>query len=409
MLKILAVLSAVALGLSGCSAAPKERGAPGTAATPWPDDGPPAQPRQIFASARDALYASPAGGDAACARDSPCTLTEALSRAESGGTVALLDGDYGKLVISAIDALDRMDGHVSIMPAEGSSPVIGSLDLRSPNTAWKGIRFTGALMIRGFAPNTELNGIHVDGAGVFVRAKNVVVRDSLLENGVSTDGIQVGQAEAVLIEGNRIRNYAQKDAGGFHADCIQMFDSRDITIRGNILSNCYNASLIFSPGKGDGTHNVLIESNFVQGCPELNDVCRGGVTLDMRSTDENTGITVRNNTFVDGAVRAGTLPDSVFDRNYVEYLSSCDTPMTNSVVVAWNKGLCGTPTSLDKAGNRHGSAEFINRAAADLRVKDLSAVRVTPVPGTEPAAADLFGNPLAPDTVGASSPPISNR
>jgi hypothetical protein len=403
MLKILAVLSAVALGLSGCSAAPKERGAPGTAATAWPSEGPPIQPPQIFASAGDALYVSPAGGGD-CARDSPCKLTEALSRAQSGGTVALLDGDYGKLVISAIGALDRMDGHVSIMPAEGSLPVIGGLDLRSPNTAWKGIRFTGAVMIRGFAPNTELNGVHVDGAGVFVRAKNVAVRDSLLENGVSTDGIQVGQAEGVLIEGNRIRNYAQEDAAGFHADCIQMFDSKDITIRGNILSNCYNASLIFSPGKGDGTHNVLIESNFVQGCPELNGACRGGVTLDMRTTDENTGITVRNNTFVDGAVRAGTLPDSVFDRNYVEYLSGCDTPMTNSIVVAWNKGLCGTPTNLDKAGNRHGSAEFINRAAADLRIKDLSAVRVTPVPGTDPAGGDLFGNPLAPDTAGASSP-----
>lgn len=409
-----ATVSALTLGLalSACSAvepqsAPEQPGTtvpPAAAATALTGAGPPAKPPGGFAEPPGSLYASPGGRGAACSRDAPCTLLGALAQSKSGSTVALLDGHYGQLMISAVRALAQLDGRVTVMPAQGGSPVVGSLDLRSPNTVWHGVHFAGAVMIRGFAPNTELNAVHVEGAGVFVRAKNVTVRASLLEDGVSTDGIQVGQADGVLIEGNRIRNFAQDGAAGFHSDCIQMFDSTDITIRGNVLSNCYNSSLIFSPGRGDGTHRVLIESNFVQGCPQITAVCRGGVALDMRTTDSNTGIVVRNNTFVDGAVRVGTLPGGVFDRNYVEYLSYCETPMTNSIISTWNKGLCASPDNLGKGGNRHGTVVFTDQAAADLRVKDPAVVRVSPVPGPVPAPQDLFGNPLMPSTAGGHAP-----
>lgn len=419
MLKLRAAISApamvLALALAGCSGvveniargetgqqrpdSPQPPGAPAL-----PGQGPPTSPPGGFREPAGSLYASPSGGGSTCSREAPCTLPGALSEVKPGSTVALLDGNFGELTISAVRALERLDGQTVIMPAHGASPVVGSLDLRSPNTVWHGVHFTGAVMIRSFAPNTELRGIHVQGAGVFVRAKDVTVRDSLLEDGVSTDGIQVGQAEGVLIEGNRIRNYAQEDSGGFHSDCIQMFDSKDITIRGNVLSNCYNASLIFSPGKGDGTHQVLIESNFVQGCPEITAACRGGVGLDMRTTDANTRVIVRNNTFVDGAVRVGTLPESHFDRNYVEYLSYCETPMTNSIISTWNKGLCATPDHLGTAGNREGSVVFADQASADLRVPDSSAVRISPVPGPAPAPLDLFGGPFSPDTAGGYAP-----
>jgi hypothetical protein len=419
MLKLRAAISAaavvLALALSGCSGVGKNTvqdetgqqtsGAPvPAAASPLPGEGPPTVPPGGFTEPPGSLYASPSGRDTSCSRDTPCALPEALSQVESGNTVALLDGDFGKLTISAVRALERLDGQATVMPAQGASPVVSSLDLRSPNTVWHGVHFTGTVMITGFAPNTELSAVHVEGAGVYVRAKSVTVRNSLLEDGVSTDGIQVGQAEGVLIEGNRIRNYAQENAAGFHSDCIQMFDSEDITIRGNVLSNCYNSSLIFSPGKGDGTHNVLIESNFVQGCTQINAACRGGVTLDMRTTDTNTRVVVRNNTFVDGAVRAGTLPESLFDRNYVEYLSYCETPMTNSIVSAWNKGLCASPDNLDKGGNRQGSPVFTDQASADLRVDDASMVKISPVPGPRPAPRDLFGDPLSPNTAGGYAP-----
>jgi len=402
----------LAMALSGCSASaiqyaleqPDTPAPAAAAATALPGAGPPTAPPTGFTEPEGSLYASPAGQGASCGRDAPCSLLGALAQSKSGSTVALLDGDYGKLTVSAVRALDQLDRPATVMPAKGAAPVVGGLDLRSPNTAWLGVHFTGAVMIRGFAPNTELNSVHVEGAGVFVRAKNVTVRDSLLEDGVSTDGIQVGQADGVLIEGNRIRNFAQEDAAGFHSDCIQMFDSTNIDIRGNVLSNCYNSSLIFSPGRGDGTHRVLIESNFVQGCPQITAACRGGVTLDMRTTETNTGIVVRNNTFVDGAVRAGTLPDSVFDRNYVEYLSFCETPMTNSIVSTWNKGLCTKPANLDKAGNRHGSAVFADQASADLRVKDPAMVTISPVPGPTQAPQDLFGNPLNSSTAGGYAP-----
>jgi hypothetical protein len=419
VLTLRAALSApavvLALALSGCSGAganpvPGETGQqkPGApvpaAASPLAGTGPPTAAPGGFTEPAGSLYASPSGRGTSCSPDVPCTLPEALSRVKTGSTVALLDGDFGKLTISAVRALERLDGQATVMPAQGASPVVSSLDLRSPNTVWRGVHFTGAVMITGFAPNTELSGVHVKGAGVFVRAKNVTVRDSLLEDGVSTDGIQVGQAEGVLIQGNRIRNYAQEDSAGFHSDCIQMFDSKDITIRGNVLSNCYNSSLIFSPGKGNGTHHVLIESNFVQGCTQINAACRGGVTLDMRTTDTNTRVVVRNNTFVDGAVRAGTLPESLFDRNYVEYLSFCETPMTNSIVSTWNKGLCASPENLDKGGNRQGSLVFTDQASADLRVNDASMVRISPVPGPTPAPLDLFGDPLGPNTAGGYAP-----
>lgn len=359
------------------------------------------------AQAATPLYAAPAGAGTLCTLPAPCQLGAALGKAGSGGRVQLVSGNYAKVTLPARsgslqDYLAKMPENITIEPLPGAVVSIAGLDTYASAHTWRKLKFTGSVMIRQAAARVKLDTVHVTGAGAYIRGQKVEVVKSLFENGRSTDGLQIGQASDVLVEGNTIRNYTQANFGGFHSDCIQMFDSTGIIIRGNFLSNCYNAGLIFSPGMGRGTHEVLIESNFVQGCVAA--FCTGGVTLDMGTTTENTNITLRNNTFVGDSAKVGALPGLVFDRNIVGYLSRCDSPMTNTIVMSWNRGLCAQPTSVGRNGTRTGQVDFVNAPAGNFHLKDPAQARIGGAGTFAPAVTDYDGGATAPLLAGADSP-----
>jgi hypothetical protein len=241
------------------------------------------------------LYVAVNGAGTACTAAAPCQLTTALSRARFADRVQLLAGNYPKVNLpvpartAAAVAVDPEN--VVIEPVAGAAVTIAGLDTYQSAHTWRNLTFTAAVMIRQPAVRVKLDTIRVEGAGAYIRGQDVSVVNSLFQNGHATDGLQIGHAKGVLVEGNTTGNYTQGGFEGHHSDCIQMFASTGITIRGNFLSNCYNSALIFSPGAGSGTHNVLIESNFVQGC--IVDFCTGGVTLDMGATTDNSNITLR--------------------------------------------------------------------------------------------------------------------
>jgi hypothetical protein len=152
---------------------------------------------------------------------------------------------------------------------------------------------------------------------------------------------------------------------------------------------------------GWGTHEVLIESNFVQGCVAA--FCTGGVTLDMGTTTENTNFTLRNNTFIGDSVKVGTLPGLVFDRNIVGYLSGCDSPMTNTIVMSWNKGLCAQPASVGRNGTRIGQVNFANGAAGDFHLTDGLQASIDGAGSLIPAPNDYDGGVTTMLVAGADS------
>jgi hypothetical protein len=346
-------------------------------------------------------YAAVDGGGSACTAAQPCTLADAVSRAD-GGRVELAAGEYGdvELTGASAQAIART-AEVVIEPAPEADVVLGKLTLDLPATSWRGVTITGGLYLDEGATGTVLDGVHVNGSGVFVHAARVAIRDSVIENGTSIDGIQIGGARDVTIENSTIRGFGQGAGSDVHSDCVQIFDSSEIVLRGNYLGNCDNAALIFSPGGGDGISDVVVEANQIQGCVAETERCSGGTAFDLRGVTTITDVVVRNNTMLDGSVMVDPLAGLVFDRNIVGYVSNCAMPMTNSIVVSWNTGNCDRPDALGRDGNRQGEVRVRDRQSGDLGLVDPQDATIDPWGAVAPASAGFDGEPLPADQAGA--------
>lgn len=345
-------------------------------------------------------HAAVDGGGSSCTKAQPCALSDAISKAD-GGTVLLAAGDYGDLELAGESHAIARTQQVAIEAADGAEVVIGKLALDLPATSWRGVTFTGGVYLDDAATGTVLDDIHLDGSGMFVHASDVTIRDSVIENGTSIDGIQIAGAQNVTIENSTVRGFGQGPGSDVHSDCIQIFDSSELVLRGNYLGNCDNAGVIFSPGGDEGISDVLIEANQIQGCVAETERCSGGTAFDLRDVTTITDVVVRNNTMLDGSVMVDPLDGLVFDRNIVGYVSNCRMPMTNSIVVAWNTGTCDRPDALDQDGNRQGEVRVRDRESGDLGLVDPQDATIDPTGAEAPAAAGFDGEPLSADQAGA--------
>jgi hypothetical protein len=346
-------------------------------------------------------YAAADGVGGACTREQPCALPDAVA-ASDGGEVLLASGEYGDLELGGGShaAVVRTD-EVVIAPAPGADVVLGKLTLDLAATTWRDVTITGGVYLDVGAAGTVLDGVHVDGSGVFVHAAGVTIRDALIENGTSIDGLQVGGARDLLVESSIIRGFGQGPGSDVHSDCVQIFDSTEVVLRGNYVGNCDNAGVIFSPGGGSGISDVLVEANRIQGCIVESERCSGGTAFDLRDVTVITDVVVRNNTMLDGSVMVDPLDGLVFDRNIVGYVSNCEMPMTNSIVASWNTGNCDRPEALGRDGNRQGEVRVRDRQSGDLGLVDAQDAAIDPSGAGSPASAGFDGEPLPADQAGA--------
>jgi hypothetical protein len=346
-------------------------------------------------------YAAVDGSGSSCSADEPCAVADAIARADNG-TVLLAGGDYGDLELGggSSQAVVRTD-QVVLEPLDGAEVVVGKLTLDLPATTWRGVTFTGGVYLDTAAGSTVLDDIHVDGSGVFVHAADVTISDAVIENGTSIDGIQIAGARNVTIENSTIRGFGQGPGSDVHSDCVQIFDSSEVVLRGNYLGNCDNAGLIFSPGGDEGISDVLVEANRIQGCIVESERCSGGTAFDLRDVTTITDVVVRNNTMLDGSVMVDPLAGLVFDRNIVGYVSNCAMPMTNSIVASWNTGNCDRPEALGRDGNRQGEVRVRDRQSGDLGLVDAQDAAIDPSGAMEPARTGFDGEPLPADRAGA--------
>lgn len=349
----------------------------------------------------ETLYAAADGSGSACTEARPCALPDALAVAD-GGEVLLATGEYGDIELGGGSqaAVVRTD-EVVVAPAPGAEVVLGKLRLDLAATTWRDVTFTGTVYLDVGAVDTTLDGVHVDGSGVFVHAAGVTIRDSTIENGTSIDGIQIAGARDLLVESSTIRGFGQGADSDVHSDCVQIFDSTGVVLRGNYLGNCDNAGLIFSPGGDAGISDVLVESNRIQGCIAETQRCSGGTALDLRDVTAITDVVVRNNTILDGSVMVDPLEGLVFDRNIVGYASNCAMPMTNSIVASWNTGNCDRPDALGRDGNRQGEVRVRDRQSGDLGLVDSQDAAIDPSGAEAPASTGFDGEPLPADQAGA--------
>ncbi len=347
-------------------------------------------------------FAAPGGSGTACASAAPCALATAVAGAAAGGRVLLLSGTYPDAVVAGGGGTTAQP--VVVQPAPGASPALGRVRSTAPNVVWSSLRVTAPFYLNAGSTGSVLSEMHFDGTGLFLRAARITVRDSEFEGGSSIDGIQVGNASDVLLEGNTIRDYDQSTDNGYHADCLQIFDSARVTVRGNRMADCYNAGIILSPGGGAGMTDIVIESNFIQGCVVKSAACRGGSAVDLRPP-KISGLVVRGNTIVDGSTRLIASSGLVADRNIIGYLSDCAAPLSNSVLLGWNTAGCPQPASLGSSGTRFGMVDFRDRESGDLHLVNPTQARIAGAGSVALAPADIDGQPVDARLAGADSVP----
>jgi hypothetical protein len=347
------------------------------------------------------LIVAPAGSGDQCTASAPCALPAAISAAGPADSVLLTAGAYGPQTVTG--GAGTAAAPVTVRPEDGAAVTVAGIVSTAPHVTWRGLTVTGTFSLNAAAVGSTLDSLRIEGSGLFLRSSSVTVIDSLFENGSSIDGIQVGRASDVLIQGNTVRDYDQAGTSGHHADCIQVFDSSHVVIRANSLSNCYNAGIILSPGSNLGMSDITIESNFIQGCIVKSARCGGGSAVDLHEPSTR-GLTVRNNTILDGSTRIAAVGGFAFDRNIVGYLANCESPMTNTIVAAWNTGLCAQPDRLGVDGNMAGTVPVVDEEEGDLHLTDPASAEIAGVGAGVPAATDHDGDPTDPSIAGADSP-----
>lgn len=359
-------------------------------------------PAAPAAGAAGDRYASPGGSGTACTSSAPCALPTAISGSSAGSRVLLASGSYPEAVVSGGGGTTSQP--VVVEPASGANPVLTRVRSTAPNVVWQNLRVTTTFYLNAGSTGSALRSMHFDGGGLFLRAARITVTGSEFEGGSSIDGIQVGNASDVLIEGNSIHDYNQSTANGYHADCLQIFDSARVTVRGNRIANCYNAGVILSPGAGTGMTDIVIESNFIQGCVVKSAACAGGSAVDLRPP-KISGLVVRGNTILNGSTRLIPSPGLVADRNIIGYLSDCAAPVTNSVILAWNTAGCGQPASIGANGTRYGVVQFRDAAAGDLHLVTPTEARIAGAGSFATARTDIDGQTVDARLAGADSVP----
>jgi len=347
-------------------------------------------------------YASPAGSGTACTAAEPCAVPTAVSGASAGGSVLLVSGSYPDLVVAGGGGTAAQP--LTVQAAPGADVTLTRVRTTAPHVVWSGLRVVTTFYLNPGSTGSRLTRMHFDGGGLFLRAAQITVADSLFEGGHSIDGIQVGNASDVLIEGNEVHDYDQSSDNGYHADCLQIFDSARVTVRGNRLGNCYNAGIILSPGGGAGMTDIVIESNFIQGCVVRSALCGGGSAVDLRPP-KISGLVLRSNTILDGSTRLIASPGLVADRNIVGYLSDCAAPLGNSVILGWNPTGCAQPASLGVNGTRYGAVDFRDRAGGDLHLVTPTQARIEASGSVATAVLDIDDQGLDPRLAGADSVP----
>lgn len=300
-----------------------------------------------------------------CSRSSPCgSINEALAHSFSGAIVELGSGTYPaekipdsyKTGTFSSNVIVRGAQNQDIFLAENPTGTPTLWQIYAPRLTFTGLTFSENIYTYWGSDYSTFDNVHVVGSGIWVRNSNFILKNSLLEGGYQCedpaaacgfDGVQVGggaagngiPSENILIENTTIRDYSQGSDTGYHADCVQLFDTTYVTIRYSRLYNCYNSAFILSGGRNVGMDHILLESNFIAGClPSAVARCKGGPTIEVRSVIA-TNVVLRNNTVYGSYLHAENAP--IAENNIFRWVSNCIPDGNNNLIVSWNKGLCG--------------------------------------------------------------------
>ena len=231
-------------------------------------------------------------------------LDAALHAAGGGETIVLAGGDYGTLSMGGRDLPGRYEAEVTLVSADAGDPArfegmhlrgvsnltldallfdyehapghetyhrpfrMGGENLTVRNSTFDGdvARGTGDAgegYPTGFALDVSGRGIVLENnafgnfwKGAAASGQDIVVRGNEFHT-MRSDGLNVSNADGVLIEGNHFHDFRKAEGSGDHADMLQFWIARpgeitqDVVIRGNL----------FDVGEGDATQTIFMGNN----------------------------------------------------------------------------------------------------------------------------------------------------
>jgi hypothetical protein len=329
-------------------------------------------------------YVAIGGRGTSCTVSAPCgSIGQAFSKASAGDTILVGTGTYPSQLIQATAASASFASNVVVKPVPGASPkLVGIVDY-APHLTIAGLSVdasaAGACADCGVyfgrsASSSQLIGSTLTNATVTLNANNSAVIGTQIGPSVNHDGIDVADgASGVLITRNFIHDLlvGYPNPQTVHVDCLQIYDSSNITVSQNRISNCTARALIFSPGQGWGVRNVTVTNNFIRGC--VTQPCQGaGYVVDARDNPtvwSLTNFSFVSNTVVDGSTLiADNNPGEVIRDNIIGYLGNCMTTEDHNLIAAYNLGLCKQPSFINPTSRLAPLPQFANQSADDLHL-----------------------------------------
>jgi hypothetical protein len=303
-----------------------------------------------------AIHVAPTGDDRAAGTEGAplATLTEALSRAAGGETIAVAPGSYP----AASDKRARTKTVTVVGPGGGQAQIAGLYIAGGQELTLTGLSFTGGVSARydtvrrlaqparnivfsnddftapgggclgarngvqGFTVTASRihdceNGFGAAAGPTIPRSTGLTFTNNVFEH-FSGDAIQFGNWDQVRITGNTIRDM-RDPAGSNHNDGIQLTGYVEgVVIAGNRMSDSRH-QLIFMQDALGPIDDVTVQNNLL--------LRAGGVAVQSQGV---TAAKIVNNTIWDNGV-AGLWLTPGFDRGGVRVMPT-DTVVANNIV-----------------------------------------------------------------------------
>ncbi len=338
----------------------------------------------VTASGTNTWYVA-VGSGGNCTVGAPCgSIDQAFRRSSAGDLIFLQGGAYPKQVIHATNAAAGFGRSVVVEPAPNARVTIAGIVNYAPYLTMRHLHIDassagacsgcGVNIAKG-ANHSQLIESSLVNATLTLAATDVAAVGNSIGPSGNHDGIDVSNgADGVLISHNFIHDLLvmEPNVEQVHVDCVQIYDSSNITVTANRLSNCSDRALIFSSGQRWGVTNVQVTNNFIRGC--VSTPCQGsGYVVDARTAPgiwNLTSLHFVSNTVVDGMTLIGADdPGLMFRDNMIGYLGNCMTLEDHNLIAAINTGLCKSSSFLDPTSRIAPLPGFVNLQADDLHLK----------------------------------------
>lgn len=210
-------------------------------------------------------YVAPNGSGSSCTRQSPCSLTAGINKAQAGDEVVLMDGTYtipsGSVTISKNNIMVRaLNKHAATIKA-GSSHTSWLFTISGDNVTIRNLvfetRFIGGTGVRLYMANRPVvEGNIIRNAGVTINpgTHNAIVRHNLIEN---------SQGECFYISARGGNSSQPSDADNI----------TNLEVYGNTVRKCASNLFDLKTSKNAKVHHNIFEGQYHLDTPPADDGC----------------------------------------------------------------------------------------------------------------------------------------